>query len=449
MDIIDILPAYDAPVPRYTSYPTAPHFSAAVDAETYALWLREIGPEPLSIYLHVPFCAQLCWFCGCHTTATTSTAPVEAYAETLLAEIDLLATAIGRRLPVAHIHWGGGTPTAMPGPRMRAVMDRLRTHFLVQDTAEIAVEIDPRTATPAALDTLAEIGCTRASLGVQDFDPRVQRAVNRIQSFDVTSACAEGLRARGIRALNLDLIYGLPHQTEASVAETAAQAMLLQPDRIAVFGYAHVPWMKKHQALLPQEALPGTVERWRQRAAIEAAILAHGWQAIGLDHYARPEDALAVAAQGRRIRRNFQGYTTDTAATLLGLGASAIGSLPQGYVQNAAAIPDYRDRVRAGALPIARGVALSEDDRMRRDVIEQLMCNGTVDLDETAARHHQDPYRLLTAGPALDSMAQDGLILWDGRSVQVPDHARPLLRNVAAVFDAYLRPATGRHARAI
>jgi oxygen-independent coproporphyrinogen-3 oxidase len=449
MYIIDLLPAYDAPVPRYTSYPTAPHFSPDVNAATYAGWLREIGPQPLSIYLHVPFCAQLCWFCGCHTTATTGTAPVEAYAETLLAEIDLLAEAIGRSLPVAHVHWGGGTPTAMPGPRMRAVMDRLRARFHLQDDAEIAVEIDPRTATPAALDTLAGIGCTRASLGVQDFDPRVQRAVNRIQSFEATRACADGLRARGIRALNLDLIYGLPYQTEASVRETAAQAMLLQPDRIAVFGYAHVPWMKKHQALLPQEALPGTVERWRQRAATEAAILAHGWEAIGLDHYARPQDELAIAARARCVRRNFQGYTTDTATTLLGLGASAIGSLPQGYVQNAAAIPDHRDRVRAGVLPIARGIALTDDDRMRRDVIEQLMCHGTVDLDETAARHHQDPHLLLAAGPALDSMAQDGLILWDGRSVQVPDHARPLLRNVAAAFDAYLRPTARRHAQAI
>ena len=449
MDITDLLPAYDRPVPRYTSYPTAPHFSPAITAATYVTWLRELGPQPVSLYLHVPFCARLCWFCGCHTTATTGAAPVEAYAETLLAEIDLLTAAIGRRLPVAHLHWGGGTPTALGDPAMRAVMDRLRAGFDVRDDAEIAVELDPRTAGAAVLDTLAVIGCTRASLGVQDFDPDVQRAVNRIQSFDTTQACATGLRARGIGSLNLDLIYGLPHQTEASVRRTAEQALALAPDRIAVFGYAHVPWMKKHQALLPQKALPDTRARWHQRAAIEAVLLARGWHAIGLDHYARPGDALAIAARQHQVRRNFQGYTTDGATTLLGLGASAIGSLPQGYVQNATAIPDYRDAVRAGTLPIARGVELTGEDRLRREVIEQLMCHGAVDLDATAARHHRPPDSLLAASDALDDMAQDGLIKWDGRHIAVVPAARPLIRTIAAAFDAYLRPSPARHARAV
>ncbi len=449
MDMIDRLPAYDRPVPRYTSYPTAPHFSPAVDAATYRGWLAGLGEETVSLYLHVPFCARLCWFCGCHTTATTRLAPVAAYAETLLAEIDLVAAAIGRRLPVGHVHWGGGTPTAMPPALLAAVMDRLRTRFDLRPDAEIAVELDPRTADAAALDGLAAIACTRASLGVQDFDPQVQRAVNRIQDFATTAACAEGLRARGIAALNLDLIYGLPHQTEESVRRTAAQAMALAPDRIAVFGYAHVPWMKKHQALLPEAALPDAAARWRQRAAIEAEILAQGWEAIGLDHYARPGDPMAAAARGRRLRRNFQGYTTDAAPVLLGLGASAIGALPQGYVQNATPIPAHRDRVRAGELPVVRGIALTAEDRMRREVIEQIMCHGEADLDVVAARHGQDPCGLRAAGPALDAMALDGVVEWDGRSVRVPARSRPLLRNVAAAFDAYLRPAEGRHARAV
>ena len=449
MDITALLRSYDAPVPRYTSYPTAPHFSPAISAEIYAQWLAQIGETPVSLYIHVPFCAQLCWFCGCHTTATRTTAPIEAYADTLLAEIDLLTAAIGRRPPVQHIHWGGGTPTAMPAPRMRDIMQRLRAGFAVRDDAEIAVEIDPRTATSSALDALADIGCNRASLGVQDFDPKVQKAVNRIQSFAETNACARALRDRGIAAINLDLIYGLPFQTEASVAATTDQALLIAPDRIAVFGYAHVPWMKKHQNLLPQHALPDAEARWRQRAAMEHVILGHGWQAIGLDHYARPDDTLAQAATAQTMRRNFQGYTTDTAPVLLGLGASSIGALAEGYVQNIPAIPAYRDAVHAGHLPIARGVELSDEDRMRRDVIEQLMCNGRVDLETTAARHGRDSLGLRAAAPALDAMAQDGIVEWDGRSLRIPDHTRPFVRNVAAAFDTYFQPATDKHARAV
>jgi len=449
MHILDLLPKYEAPVPRYTSYPTAPHFSPAVNATTYAEWLRGIGNAPVSLYIHVPFCAQLCWFCGCHTTAIHSTAPVEAYAQTLMAEIDLLGATIGRKLNVAHIHWGGGTPTAMPPACMIGVMNHLRQHFTFLPDAEIAVEIDPRTATPEALDGLAAMGCKRASLGVQDFDERVQKAVNRMQSFEDTRRCAEALRERGINAINLDLIYGLPFQTEASVTATTEQALALNPDRIAVFGYAHVPWMKKHQNLLPNDAMPGTLERWRQRTIIDQVIVRNGWQAIGLDHYARPDDALAIAARDQRMRRNFQGYTTDTAPVLLGLGASSIGSLPQGYVQNIVSIPAYRDAVRDGTLPIARGIGLTDEDRLRRDVIEQLMCNGSVDLDETASRYGVPATGLLAASPALDGMAQDGIVEWDGRTLHVPDGARPFVRNVAAAFDTYFTPAPNRHARAV
>jgi oxygen-independent coproporphyrinogen-3 oxidase len=294
------------------------------------------------------------------------------------------------------------------------------------------------------------MGVTRASLGVQDFDPAVQRAVNRVQSFADTAACAARLRAAGIGSINLDLMYGLPLQTADGVARTVAQAMELAPDRIAVFGYAHVPWMKKHQALIAEADLPGLAERYRQQLVAEAAILDRGMVAIGLDHYARPDDALAVAARERSVRRNFQGYTTDAAATLIGLGASAIGALPQGYAQNAAPLPEWRDRVRAGRLPTARGIATSPEDRLRRDVIEQLMCHGEVDLPETAARHGAEPDALRGAGPRLAELATDGVIAWDGARVAMRRGARPLVRNVAAVFDAYYRPhGEVRHARAV
>ncbi len=451
MNIGALIEKYDTRVPRYTSYPTAPHFGPAVDGAAYAGWLAALPAEaPVSLYLHVPFCAQLCWYCGCHTTAVTRREPMDSYADTLLAEIDLVAAAIGRRLPVSHVHWGGGTPHALPPDRLVQIMGRLREAFALAPDAEIAVEMDPRTAGPEVIAALAAMGVTRASLGVQDFDPVVQKAVNRVQSWQETAACAVRLRGMGIRSLNLDLMYGLPFQTEAGVRRTVEQALDLDPDRVAVFGYAHVPWMKKHQTLIPEAALPDLAERWRQQMAAEAAIVARGFVPVGLDHYAKPDDSLAVAAREHAMHRNFQGYTTDTAATLIGLGASSIGSLPQGYAQNAAALPDWRDRVRAGRLPTIRGFATAPDDRLRRDVIEQLMCQGEVDLRRTAARHEADARVLLAAAPRLAELAADGLIVWDGARVALAREARPLVRNVAAVFDSYYRPQNeARHARAV
>jgi oxygen-independent coproporphyrinogen III oxidase len=450
MDAADLIAKYDRPVPRYTSYPTAPHFSNAVTAATYARWLRGITDgTPLSLYLHVPFCAALCRFCACHTTVVNHTGPLAAYARTLLDEIDLVADAIGRRLPVRHIHWGGGTPTALPAEWMLAVADRLRLRFDLADDVEIAVEIDPRTLSDPSLAALALMGTTRVSLGVQDFDPLVQQTVNRIQTFETTDACAGRLREIGIASLNLDLIYGLPHQTTAGVTRTVEQALRLAPDRVAVFGYAHVPWMKKQQSLLPEDALPDPWERYAQRQAVDDVVIARGYQRIGLDHLARRTDGLARAAGNGRLRRNFQGYTTDDAPVLLGLGASSIGSLPDGYAQNAASVPLWRDAVRAGRLPIARGIALSSQDRLRRDVIEHLMCRLTVDLRAVAACHAADPETLLAAAPALAEQAGDGLIEWDGNSVAVTPAGQPFVRTIAAVFDAYLGSGATRHSAAV
>ncbi len=436
MDLAKLIAKYDHAVPRYTSYPTAPHFTASVDAAIYASWLRALPEDaPLSLYLHVPFCASLCHFCACHTTVVNRPEPLEAYGLTLMAEIDLIADAIGGTREVRHIHWGGGTPTALPPATMRAVMRRLRERFDVDPGAEIAVEIDPRTLDDDALATLAEIGVNRVSLGVQDFDPRVQRAINRHQSLALTQTCAARLRAAGIHAINLDLIYGLPYQTAQGVAETANQALGLNPGRAAVFGYAHVPWMKKHQTLLPEQALPNTMERFAQRQAIEDVFLSHGYTAIGLDHYARPDDALA----GARLRRNFQGYTTDDAPVLLGLGASSIGSLPDGYAQNHPSVPAWRDAVRGGRLPIARGVALTDDDRTRRAIIEQLMCHFTVTPDEIPPG----------ADAALREMEADSLLERDGDRISVTARGRPFVRAVAAAFDTYLTRGVARHSVAV
>jgi oxygen-independent coproporphyrinogen-3 oxidase len=450
MRLADLIAAYDQRVPRYTSYPTAPHFSAAVDGPTYAGWLRALPVDTaLSLYLHVPFCAQLCLFCGCHTAAVHRPEPLIAYARTLLAEIDLLADAIGHRLQVRHIAWGGGTPHALPAECMEAVSARLRQRFHLLPDTEIAVEIDPRTLDDAALAGLASIGTTRASLGVQDFDPAVQRAIGRIQSYATTADCAVRLRGIGVGSINLDLIYGLPYQTVEGVAATVGSALAIQPDRLAVFGYAHVPWMKKQQALLPQDALPGSAERYAQREAAERVITGAGYDAIGLDHFARPSDALAVAARTGRLRRNFQGYTSDDAPVLLGLGASSIGSLPQGYVQNAPGVPGWREAVEAGRLPVARGVTLTAEDGLRRAVIERIMCDFAVDLAAVAAQHNADPGTLMDAAPALQAMARDGLVRWTGYVLTVTHTGRPFVRGVAAAFDTYLRTGVGRHSAAV
>jgi len=350
---------------------------------------------------------------------------------------------------VRHIHWGGGTPHALPADGMAAIIARLRERFHLQPDTEIAVEIDPRTLDDASLAGLAGIGITRASLGVQDFDPKVQRTIGRIQSYATTADCAARLRGIGVGSINLDLIYGLPYQTVAGVAATAASALAIHPDRVAVFGYAHVPWMKKQQALLPQAALPDAAERYAQCQTVEQVLTAAGFAKIGLDHFARPHDALAVATRTGRLRRNFQGYTTDDAPVLLGLGASSIGSLAQGYVQNAPGVPGWREAIEAGRLPTARGFALRPEDRLRRAVIERIMCDFAVDLSAVAAQHGADPATLMDAAPALQAMARDGLVNWDGYGLRVTDIGRPFVRGIAAAFDTYLRSGVGRHSAAV
>jgi len=440
----------DRRVPRYTSYPTAPHFTAAIDEKAYRSWLGSLAaPQRLSLYLHVPFCRSLCWYCGCHTRVAGSDEPIRHYCSTLLAELDLLGAALPGRLAVTHVHWGGGTPTIIGAKRFAAVMARLGQAFALAAEAEVAVEIDPRNLDQAMIEAMAGSGVNRASLGVQSFDPEVQQAVNRTQTYDATAGAVAALRQAGITRLNLDLIYGLPHETVASCRATVAATLALAPDRLAVFGYAHLPSLLRHQRLIDETALPDVVERFRQYSAIADDLVAAGYVPIGLDHFARRDDALATAAANGRLRRNFQGYTTDNADALFGLGASAIGALPQGYVQNAVPIREWRSQVEAGHLPIARGVALSADDRLRRDIIERLMCDMRVDL-QAAVRHHGVAMdSLATALAALKPLADEGIVRLEDHAVAVPAEARPFLRSVAAAFDAHLDGSAGRHSRGI
>lgn len=449
----DLVARYDGRVPRYTSYPTAPHFHPEVGTETYADWLAALPDGlPVSLYLHVPFCERLCLYCGCNTGVMRRETPKRAYAAQLMREIDTVAALIGRRAAVSQVHWGGGTPTILPPDCLTAIMAHIRHRFALMPDAEIAIEIDPTTLNADCLAALRQMGVNRASVGVQDLDAAVQAAIGRHQNFEETAAAIAGLRDIGVGSINLDLIYGLPMQSEASVLRTTQQVITLGAERAAVFGYAHVPWMKKHQALIPETSLPGAGERLAQEAVIRRILQDEGgYVPIGLDHFAQPDDAMARATAEGRLHRGFQGYTTDAAPVLIGFGASAIGSLPQGYVQNAPHAPAYAAALAKQGLATVRGVALTPDDRLRRAVIETIMCGQPVDLVAEAERLGMSAAPLLRDARPLEGFAADGLVAWDGRCVTVTDRGRSFVRNVAALFDSYLkRPAESpRHARAL
>jgi oxygen-independent coproporphyrinogen-3 oxidase len=439
----------DQRLPRYTSYPTAPQFGEKVGEGEARAWLAALDPAAtLSLYLHVPFCRSLCWYCGCHTQVPGHDAPIERYVAALEQEIATVAALLPARLRVVHLHWGGGTPTIIGPDRLRRVMAAIRRRFTLAEDAELALEIDPRRFDPAMAAALGTEGFTRASLGVQSFDPVVQQAINRRQSFEETERAVELLRVAGVAGINLDLLYGLPHQSAGSCRDTVARALRLAPDRFAVFGYAHVPVMKRHQQHIAAADLPGAAERAASAAAIAAALLEAGYVAIGLDHFAQAEDALARARGDGRLRRNFQGYTADPANALIGLGASAISALPQGYLQNTPRIAAYGERVAAGGLATARGLALTAADRLRRDIIERLMCDLAVDLAAVARRHGAGA-DFAAERRALAVLAADGVVRLAGDRIEVAPENRLLVRAVAAVFDQYLAPTPGRHAAAI
>ncbi len=447
----DLLAKYAArPVPRYTSYPTAVQFHEGIDAWDYAGALSRLPEgEAVSLYAHVPFCDTMCWFCGCHTKLTRRYAPVAEYLQRLKREVDMLADLTGQR-PAGHMHWGGGSPTILAPADILDLARHIYGRFPRQPGSEFAIEIDPRGLARETIQAMAEAGVNRVSIGVQDIDTRVQKAVNRLQSLDETAQVIGWLREAGIAAVNIDLIYGLPHQTVESVAATARAMAALGPSRLAVFGYAHVPWMKKHMRLIDEASLPDGPARWAQAQAIADTLLAAGYEAVGLDHFARPEDSLVQAMRAGRLRRNFQGYTVDASETLLGLGASSIGALPDLYVQNVVPLDRYAAAIDAGRLAVTRGVRLSALDRLRRAVIERLMCDLRVDVAEIARQFGMAPQVLLPSQDTLQGLAEDGIVQLNGWAVSVPDAYRPLVRLAAAAFDAHAIPvATPRHAKAV
>jgi len=408
---------------------------------------RESGP--ISAYLHIPFCDRMCWYCGCNTAVVNRRGPIEDYVGRLLGEIDLVAATLDERLQIGSIHFGGGTPNMLAPDEIGLILARLAQRFDIAPGAEIAAEIDPCTLTAEWVTAAAAGGMNRASLGVQDFDPDVQKAINRIQPYETTARAVELLRAAGAQSLNMDLIYGLPRQSLEGLEKTIDLALALRPDRLSLFGYAHVPWMKAHQKLIREDELPDARLRYRMQRRAADLLEERGWRRLGLDHFARPDDSLAAAAAEGRMRRNFQGYTTDAAPVLIGFGASSIGRMPQGYVQNATAVPQWREKLERGELPVARGVEMTADDRFRADIIERLMCDFSVDLAEVCEAHERPVADLDEAVARLAPMQADGIAEIRGTRVEATRTGRDFIRSICAVFDAHLEQGAQRHSASI
>ena len=428
-------------LPRYTSYPPANRFTPSVGhgAARAALGGLPSGAT-LSLYVHVPYCKKLCWYCGCHTSVPTINDPLDAYVEALKSEIAQVARLVPATANVTRLHFGGGSPDILTPRHIREIMATLRGNFAFSRYAEIAAELDPRGLTSETTHAYGAAGLTRASLGVQVLDPGVQERINRIQPRATIEAAIRDLRAAGVESLNMDMMYGLPGQTIDHVIETATFASMHDADRVAVFGYAHVPWMKKHQKGIRTEDLPGGEARFRQAEAASRALETAGYLPIGFDHFAAPGDSLAAAELQGRLRRNFQGYTDDDATALIGFGASAISSLPSLIYQNAADSAAYREAVTERRSPVVRGIVLTDEDRRIASVIEDVLCKFEVhlapDMLEAA---------LQRLAPALDA----GLAELKDSTVLVTSRGRPYVRNIAACFDPAFAPQAGRHSLAI
>ncbi len=444
---LEVLGLFDQRVPRYTSYPTAPVFAADVGAEYQADCLRRLDPrEPVSVYIHVPFCERLCWFCACRTQGTRTLSPVEAYVTTLEAELALLARQLPAGVRMGRLHWGGGTPTILPPELIHRLARALKAVLPPADPFEFSVEIDPTMVDAAKIAALRAEGMTRASIGIQDFSPRCRRRSGVSSRSKSPRAASRTCASAGIASLNADLVYGLPHQTRESVAASVRQVLALEPDRLALFGYAHVPWMSTRQKLIDEAALPDDGMRHELASLVATMLTEAGFDAIGIDHFARRDDGLSRAAAAGALRRNFQGYTDDTCPTLIGIGASSISRFEQGYVQNAAATGAYTGRIEAGQLAGYRGHAMSQQDLLRARTIEMLMCDLRIDLAELEATFGDTAAELRPIHAEIAARFHP-FVAHDAGEVRLAPDARPLTRLVARAYDAY-DPGTARYSRA-
>jgi oxygen-independent coproporphyrinogen-3 oxidase len=439
----ELIRKYDRPGPRYTSYPTAPEFSPEFGPAAFEKHLAraDAAGGPLSIYVHLPFCREMCRFCGCNVVATHDRTRADAYLDLLEKEVALVAAKLPTRREATQLHWGGGTPTFLDERQLVRCHEIVARHFGFAKDAEKAIEIDPAITTRSQIETLAKLGFNRISMGVQDFDAKVQEVVGRIQGEKETADLVKAARDHGFHGVNLDLIYGLPYQTPDTWKDTLQRIIAIHPDRLAVFGFAYVPWSKPHQRLLPQEALPKTEQRVELFLAAVEAFTKNGYRLIGLDHFALESDELAVAQAGGYLYRNFQGYTVRPAPDTIAFGMTSISDIGGAYAQNAHKLKDWGDKVAAGTIPVERGVAMSDDDVMRRFVINRVMCLLRLDLREVEEKFGADARRAIEADlrAGVKELQDDGLVTFDGSLLRVTPLGQLLVRNVAMLFDAYLK----------
>jgi oxygen-independent coproporphyrinogen-3 oxidase len=428
---------FDAKVPRYTSYPTAPHFSNDVSGGDFSSWVKGITPNSeISLYLHVPFCRRLCWFCACRTQGTQSESPVRAYVETLKAELQILKRDLPEGVRLNRLHWGGGTPTLLSAEMMTDLAEAVLDVAPFAQNYEFSVEIDPNEIDDARLTALAAAGMNRASIGVQDFDPDIQKTIGRIQGFDITRDAIEAIRAHGVYSLNADILFGLPHQSKERITESVQKLLSLNPDRVALYGYAHVPWMAKRQQMIPSDALPTPEERLELFETARRLFVWDNYAEIGIDHFATQSDGLTIAQKTGRLRRNFQGYTDDTSDVLLGVGASSISRFPQGYAQNAPSTGAHTAAIREGRYSTARGHLFRNDDILRSRIIEMLMCDFATDDAELRETFQLSQAQLdALYAPARAEFA--AMLEHNSNGLFIPEKARPLTRMIARAFDAY------------
>ncbi|HLU77593.1 MAG TPA: oxygen-independent coproporphyrinogen III oxidase [Burkholderiales bacterium] len=445
----DLLRRFDRPGPRYTSYPTADRFVDAYDVATQRRVLeagrQKWGAKPLSLYVHLPFCNTLCYYCGCNKVITKDHSRAAKYLRYLEREMDLVVDIIGARRHVEQLHWGGGTPTFLSEPELRELMDMLRSRFDFAADGEYSIEIDPRSVDVSKMAVLGEIGFNRASLGVQDFDPDVQKAVNRIQSYEVTERAVNAAREHGFKSVNVDLIYGLPKQNPARFSETLSKTLILRPDRIALYNYAHLPTLFKPQRRIHEADLPSPATRIELLQTAIRTLTDAGYVYIGMDHFASPDDDLAKAQKMGNLHRNFQGYSTRAECDLIAFGVSAISAIGSTYSQNVKSLDEYYDRLDQNELPVMRGIELNADDVLRRAVIQSLMCQFTLSIESLQTAYLIDFHKYFADEmEALREYVDMGMVEIDDEWITVTPKGRLFVRAIAMVFDRYLRQSEMR-----
>lgn len=443
---LDLLRKYDRPGPRYTSYPTAVEFAPSYTEETYRAKLAEAdraAAEPLSLYVHLPFCEERCTFCGCNVVITRQKEVSIEYLEHLHREIDLLAAHLPQRRTLSQYHWGGGTPTYQSVAQMRALQEKVREHFTLAPEAEVAIEVDPRVTTRAQMELLRELGFNRISMGVQDFTPEVQAAIDRNQTEGQTRELYAQTRELGFHSINLDLIYGLPLQTPEAFEKNLQVVLELRPERVALYSYAYVPWVKSNQKRIAVEELPSPEVKLQLFVLARSMFLEAGYVQIGMDHFALPEDELATAMARKKLHRNFMGYTVRMGTDMVGVGVSSIGDLRGSFAQNVKKLPAYYQAVAEGRFPIERGYLLDQDDRIRREVITRLMCNFHLDRGEIENTFGIDFARYFA--PELEELArrdgpvEHGFLEIHADRLEVVGQGRLFIRNICMTFDRYLK----------